>query len=185
MKIHGNAKDETGKVYGRLTVLEKVESVVHSNGKSAAFLCQCSCGNKTIKVGSRLRKGKVRSCGCYQLECQRQCGKLSQKIGSEAHRKYPIASKERRTYFYNCRAKFNLFPQAIDNLFIRANGKCEICSEQFENHKNGANIDHNHMTGRIRGILCQRCNALLAGLEDKEFCMKATLYLKERDGEVL
>lgn len=38
-------------------------------------------------------------------------------------------------------------------------------------------IDHDHKTGRVRGILCARCNGLLAGLDDEEFRAAAQVYL--------
>lgn len=57
--------DETGKSYGRLTVLKK-------DGKSKdnriMWLCQCSCGNLTRVRGSDLRSGHTTSCGCYNNE---------------------------------------------------------------------------------------------------------------------
>lgn len=52
--------DETGKIYGRLTVIERVKE---QSGK-ARWICQCECGNITIVNGTDLRTGKVLSCGC-------------------------------------------------------------------------------------------------------------------------
>mgnify|MGYP004571031835 CR=1 FL=1 len=57
-------KDETGKKFGRLTVLERVENI----GKATAYLCMCDCGTEKIVRGELLRKGEVSSCGCYQKE---------------------------------------------------------------------------------------------------------------------
>lgn len=57
-------KDETNKVYGRLTVLREDG---HFN-REKAWLCQCSC-HKVVRIrGSSLRNGTVRSCGCYRTE---------------------------------------------------------------------------------------------------------------------
>jgi len=40
-------------------------------------------------------------------------------------------------------------------------------------------VDHNHLTGEIRGLLCQRCNQGLGSfLENPEILNKAILYLK-------
>jgi hypothetical protein len=57
-------KDETGKRYGRLTVVEKVERDLASRFKraSAKWLCRCDCGTQTRVFGSKLRKGEVKSC---------------------------------------------------------------------------------------------------------------------------
>ncbi len=56
--------NELGKTYGRLTVKEKATD----KGKYSRWLCQCSCGNPTIVIGSDLRNGATQSCGCLKIE---------------------------------------------------------------------------------------------------------------------
>lgn len=57
--------DETGKRYGRLTVLGKspTQPTNHSY-----WVCRCECGTVLIVAGGQLRRGKTRSCGCLNLE---------------------------------------------------------------------------------------------------------------------
>ena len=56
-------EDLTNKKFGNLTVLRRVENSKH--GKTQ-WLCQCSCGNLTKVVGSFLRNGRTKSCGCLK-----------------------------------------------------------------------------------------------------------------------
>ena len=59
----GKRIDITGKTFGQLTV----DGYSHLNGHGEVmWSCLCSCGNKTIVNGSRLRQGHTRSCGCLQ-----------------------------------------------------------------------------------------------------------------------
>lgn len=58
-------KPMIGKVFGRLTVLEKAYT---RKGKGAYYRCLCSCGNTVIVQGSMLRSGNSRSCGCLAKE---------------------------------------------------------------------------------------------------------------------
>jgi hypothetical protein len=59
---HNRRADLVGKVFGRLTVLNKNEQ--KSNGKRSYYDCLCECGKKTtVQVGS-LKIGSVKSCGC-------------------------------------------------------------------------------------------------------------------------
>lgn len=60
-------KDETGNKYGKLTVLNRDYSKPKSN-KNAYWLCQCDCGNQTIVIGTKLRSGETKSCGCLKKE---------------------------------------------------------------------------------------------------------------------
>jgi|SRR5882757_2589884 len=55
--------DLTGLVYGRLTVLERV------NGK---WLCACDCGAKKIVATGSLTRGATKSCGCLNRETTRR-----------------------------------------------------------------------------------------------------------------
>lgn len=59
----------------------------------------------------------------------------------------------------------------------RQEGKCGICGGSPRAHRQVFDVDHDHTTGRVRGLLCDRCNKRLAVLEDKEFCEAAEEYL--------
>jgi 5-methylcytosine-specific restriction endonuclease McrA len=70
---HGKiqARDEIGKIYGRLTVVRQAPKRIKKSGQSdphAYWICQCSCGNSAIVSGSSLRTGNSTSCGCRRRE---------------------------------------------------------------------------------------------------------------------
>ena len=67
-------KPMIGKIFGRLTVLEKAHT---KKGKGAYYRCLCSCGNITIVQGSMLRSGNSKSCGCLNKEKIQQYEDLS------------------------------------------------------------------------------------------------------------
>jgi hypothetical protein len=60
-KNNANFKDMSGLTFGRLEVIERIEN--HASG-NAQWLCACSCGSETRALGSQLRKGSKKSCGC-------------------------------------------------------------------------------------------------------------------------
>lgn len=60
-----------GKTYGRLIVIEKVESHRTPSGSIfSRWLCRCDCGNTRKVLGQHLRKGDTTSCGCLKTERQ-------------------------------------------------------------------------------------------------------------------
>lgn len=63
--------NEIGKVYGKLTVIERAPN---DKAGRAYWLCQCECGNKTVVRGTSLRAGVVHSCGCLQKETAKANG---------------------------------------------------------------------------------------------------------------
>lgn len=57
--------DLTGKTFNYLTVIERADDYIQSNGKKEpAWLCKCICGNKKVIKGSDLKTGNIKSCGC-------------------------------------------------------------------------------------------------------------------------
>ena len=58
------AEDLTGKVYGYLTVLKRVEN---KNGRTC-WLCRCECGKEKEVMARDLKAGKVKSCGCHTYD---------------------------------------------------------------------------------------------------------------------
>jgi len=64
------AIDLTGERFGRLTVLGRAPKP-SANG-SAGWLARCDCGTKIVALSSRLRAGRIRSCGCLRAEMGRE-----------------------------------------------------------------------------------------------------------------
>lgn len=66
------AVDITGQTFGRLTVLRREGSGAYRDGKKfAKWRCLCVCGVEIVTVGTELRNGSVRSCGCLRSDLRR------------------------------------------------------------------------------------------------------------------
>lgn len=65
-----------GERFGRLVVLGRAGSTKHNK---TLWRCRCDCGNETTVVGSRLKNGDVRSCGCLHSEAAAENGRKSRK----------------------------------------------------------------------------------------------------------
>ena len=63
---------------------------------------------------------------------------------------------------YKRAARYKLTTTEVARLEARAGGKCELCGRALKH----INIDHDHRTGRVRGILCTSCNTGLGKLGD-------------------
>jgi hypothetical protein len=57
--------DLTGQKFGKLTVDKYKGKNKHNQ---SMWLCKCQCGNNKIIVGTSLRNGSTRSCGCLQRD---------------------------------------------------------------------------------------------------------------------
>jgi len=54
--------------------------------------------------------------------------------------------------------RFGVSAAEVRAIIVRANSCCEACGAVLTNAK--VCLDHDHSTGRIRGVLCRFCNAL-------------------------
>lgn len=73
--------DETGKTYGRLTVLGRAPRGNRKYG-AAYWDCLCTCGNRTVSTGWSLRYGCALSCGCFNRDA------LSARFVDETGKRY-------------------------------------------------------------------------------------------------
>lgn len=62
-------------------------------------------------------------------------------------------------------------------MFDNQNGVCAICKEECKT-KNSLSVDHDHQTGKVRGLLCNSCNGGLGLFKDNiNILRKAIEYL--------
>lgn len=66
-----------------------------------------------------------------------------------------------------------------NQIFDSQNGLCAICKEK-EIRGTYLCVDHNHITGKVRGLLCSKCNSAIGYLnEDIDIFLEAIKYLKK------
>ena len=66
---------------------------------------------------------------------------------------------------YNLRTRFGLTTEEFSDMIVEQNSMCKICGDGFD-ETNKPQIDHNHETGKVRGLLCRNCNTSLGLLKE-------------------
>ena len=96
-----NFKDLTGKRFGRLTVVQRVENTPHG---CARWLCKCDCGNVKVIRTSNLN-GNTKSCGCLYKDTRADLGRARKKYDTNSRlyhiwqgMKYRCLNKNGRRY---------------------------------------------------------------------------------------
>lgn len=82
---------------------------------------------------------------------------------------------------FRCRLReFGLTEESHEALLASQGGTCAICKrpERHKSHSRLA-IDHDHKTGKVRGLLCHGCNVSIGHMEDRiEWLRSAISYLE-------
>lgn len=78
----------------------------------------------------------------------------------------------------NLRIDFNLTIEEYEAKLALQGGVCKICKRPPKNKRLA--VDHSHITGEMRGLLCGPCNTALSHVEHQSnFSVKALAYLDE------
>jgi len=75
---------------------------------------------------------------------------------------------------------YNTEVEAYELLMERQKSCCGICWKKPEPGQRGLMVDHNHRTGKLRGLICGTCNVGLGMFYDNPASLlRAIEYLKE------
>lgn len=72
--------------------------------------------------------------------------------------------------------KFGMTMEQYRAMELEQGGVCKICGKPPTGRYTVLSVDHDHVTNRVRGLLCMRCNAELGWFE--EYRDRALAYLE-------
>ena len=128
--------------------------------------CCPSCGEANIANFYVDKKGRRTNKYCREC-CKKQCL-------VRWHSRSQLDRQASRAY------KYGLEPEQYKEMHKAQQGKCAICKEEPKT-KRGLHVDHDHETGKVRGLLCHGCNVALGSFkEDVTLLNKAIEYLRSK-----
>ena len=75
-------------------------------------------------------------------------------------------------------AKYKITLKEYDKILEKQDGGCKICKIKTPGRQGRFHFDHDHLTGKIRGLLCNKCNLGLGQFkDDPEILIAAAHYL--------
>lgn len=132
------------------------------------------CGScKTTKHPSAMSKASPHRC--------KKCVRI-------AHKAWIVANPsryERARRRSLLKKKYGITPEQFDEMVENQAGVCAICAGPLEDSRGfRPHVDHSHKTGKVRGILCGRCNHGIGHFRDDPAIIIAALaYLNLHQGE--
>jgi len=106
------------------------------------------------------------------------CGLNSKCKTCQAEDKKPSCKEDKDRWQKTARLKkYGIASKDFNTMMTEQDGRCKICS--IEITEKSASIDHCHINGNVRGLLCTRCNTGLGMFKDNiEFLTRAISYLQ-------
>jgi hypothetical protein len=90
-----------------------------------------------------------------------------------------MTNKQRNKYL---KQKYGISLTQYNKQLKQQNNSCDFCGKHKSNSKRNLAVDHNHKTGRIRGIVCYRCNKYIIGRLDLALARKLYDYMLKYEG---
>jgi len=141
---------------------------------------KCSICKMIVKE-DKFAKGQTR---CN--DCANKLQKSYRKRHAKKYKEYELKRKDNPNRMlsnlkFNLKRSVGITPKDRVALMDKQKGCCDICGSSLINpkfHQMDLNVDHNHTTGKTRGLLCGKCNTALGSFRDsKENLSKAIEYL--------
>lgn len=146
----------------------------HDPGSRKGDPCRKYCKDCQAKKGREWRADPAHKDSLRQTYLD---GKERVKDWKQDH----YAGTDRSEYNRKYRLKYdhNMTPKDYDDMLQAQDGKCAICGATRGNGRwESLAIDHDHKTGKIRGLLCTRCNQGIGAFQDNSIQLrKAAEYL--------
>lgn len=81
----------------------------------------------------------------------------------------------RRRLTYDMPKQYGITLEEYNQMLQAQNNTCAICIKPIDMPC----VDHDHITGKVRGLLCRSCNTALGFFQDDPtLCLKAAKYLQ-------
>lgn len=115
-----------------------------------------------------------------QNKCREYAMRSYYKFKKENPEKYKIKMRESawKEQGINCNNEL------YNKMFNKQSGYCAVCGKHQSELKRRFDVDHNHITNNIRGLLCNSCNAAIGSLgadSGIELLLKAIDYIRKTD----
>jgi hypothetical protein len=114
-------------------------------------------------------------------------GRKWYRANPERRREYRRINRDRKRGV-RLKREFGLSLEEYDNLLKTQNGVCVICHKPETTRNQGGlrplSVDHDHKTGRVRGLLCNKCNRGLGYFyDDSDLLINALAYITRNNKE--
>src|SRR3972149_7896952 len=161
-----------------LATTKQSRSLRNRAGWSSAWNLTLLSARLQILLGEKIKMGRTpKKANChperkhYGKGLCRQCWMKGWTVN---HPNYSAKWRSKNPDWYkpesrraqNFKKKYGITVEEYNAIFKSQRGKCAICGRQPDGRWKRLFIDHKHASGKIRGLLCIRCNRAIGLIRD-------------------
>ena len=160
--------DREGQKIGKLLVLKRAPSTKHQT----FWLCQCDCGEQCTVAAFRLNEEAIspqRSCGCirYDRSQFKRTKGYEKALNWRRNNADSVRCSQRK---FKLKLHYGLTIAQYESMLLAQGNLCAVCGETLPEKEGSSNgfppVDHDHITGKPRGVVHGTCNKALGLLKD-------------------
>ena len=143
--------------------------------------CEATKPASEFHKHSKTKDGLQPKCKSCALEMAREAYRRNPDAVKRAAKKWAEKNPSRRkeiAYNSKLKAKYGIEFTDYQQMFEKQGGRCAICDGEGgigNSEVAPLFVDHCHSTGKIRGLLCMKCNSGLGHFEDQVNRMKRAI----------
>jgi hypothetical protein len=162
------------------------DSNKHGKNLAGSQIYRCKSCRKYF-VDSILSLARVERSKNPDTDSQRYCLKCKEYIDfdgfkfNRTHGSYESYCKACTRELVN-KSRYDIDQHEIDEILLSQDHRCKICNVEFDESSriNTYRVDHDHDTGKVRGLLCNRCNRAIGMFgDDTDILAAAIAYLSD------
>jgi ribosomal protein S17E len=116
------------------------------------------------------------------LQCKKKWAKANSKLIYQRYKhkaKLWHKTNKKRSYElarkYRLKADYGITPEQYNTMLACQNNLCAICGKDQSQYNQRFAVDHDHNTGKIRKLLCHRCNTGIGMLDENVSILQSAI----------
>ena len=155
-------------------------SICRKEKQETEFQFQNKALGIRVSACKECRNGRKREYRKKNPEKQKMMDRAAyerQRLNRIAYAKRYREENPEKTRNTNLKVKYGITSEDYDEMYEKQGGKCGICHKHQDDLNRVLCVDHCHVSGNVRGLLCDTCNRFLGFYEQlSDGCKK---YLED------
>jgi hypothetical protein len=136
--------------------------------------------------GHNVGRNSFGHCKACHLINGRNCYKRNiVKMRTQARIKASTPAYKAVTRNWRLKKNFGISLEDYNRMFQEQQGLCLGCYQHQSSFNKAFAVDHDHVTGKVRGLLCMKCNSILGYAADSSIILRRLADYADKHKEII